>query len=165
MQEVFEKIIEELYAESFLTTNDDGETNEFSVSVVDLKDAVEVVKGVAAGYNNGWIPFKQRELTEEEKQSYSYAGMDYMLDGKLPGEEEEILVTYSNGTVGTDIFMRDWVECYLDSGCELVKDVVAWQPLPTAYQQNICGEDDSPHNDRKECPAWNGCGGYEPKGE
>lgn len=43
--------------------------------------------------------------------------------------------------------------------------IIAWQPLPPAYQQNICGKADCPYNDGKECPAWNGCGGYEPKGE
>ena len=50
-------------------------------------------------------------------------------------QNEEILVTYSNGHVGEDVFLRDGYECYLDSGAEFVVDAVAWMPLPPAYKE------------------------------
>ena len=43
--------------------------------------------------------------------------------------------------------------------------VIAWQPLPQPYKPNICTADDCPINDGNECPAAEGCAGYEPKGE
>ena len=47
MQEVFEKILERLEGDSFLTTNDDGETSDLSIQVVSLKDAKKIVQEVA----------------------------------------------------------------------------------------------------------------------
>lgn len=79
-----------------------------------------------------WIPFREREADEEEKEMY---GTDYMLDGKLPDDGEEIIVTYSNGLVSTDVFARDGYECYLESGVELVYGAIAWMSLPEAYKE------------------------------
>ena len=85
-----------------------------------------------------WIPFEQREADEEEKahflEHYGYE-LEYMLCGRLPDEDEEILVTYSNGCVGEDIFLRDGKECYLDSGNELVTEAIAWMPKPQPYKK------------------------------
>lgn len=87
--------------------------------------------------NNGWIPFTDRELTEEEKEHYG-EDVECMLDCKLPEEDEEILVTSKFKDklyVGVDTFMKDGSACYLDSGMELVTEAIAWMPLPEAYQQ------------------------------
>jgi hypothetical protein len=81
-----------------------------------------------------WIPFEVTEADEEEREAYGFA---QMLRGKLPEEDEEILVTYLNGHVGEDVFMRDGYECYLDSGAEFVLDVVAWMPLPEPYREKV----------------------------
>ena len=85
-----------------------------------------------------WIPFEQREADEEEKahflEHYGYE-FEYMLCGRLPDEDEEILVTYSNGCVGEDIFLRDGTECYLDSGQEIVTEAIAWMPKPQPYKK------------------------------
>lgn len=85
-----------------------------------------------------WIPFEQREADEEEKahflEHYGYE-LEYMLCGRLPDEDEEILVTYSNGCVGEDILLRDGKECYLDSGNELVTEAIAWMPKPQPYKK------------------------------
>ena len=78
-----------------------------------------------------WIPFKERESDEEEKEMY---GTSHMLDCKLPDDGEEILVTYSNGTVSGDVFVRDGYECYLESGVDLVDKAIAWQPLPEPWK-------------------------------
>lgn len=91
-----------------------------------------------------WIPFEQREADEEEKahflEHYGYE-LEYMLCGRLPDEDEEILVTYSNGCVGEDIFLRDGTECYLDSGQEIVTEAIAWMPKPQSYKKEGAGDD------------------------
>ena len=84
-----------------------------------------------------WIPFEQREADEDEKEAY---GCEYMLCCKLPDEDEEILVTYANGNVGEDIFLRDGYECYLDSGAEFITEAIAWMPKPQPYKKE--GADD-----------------------
>lgn len=77
----------------------------------------------------GWIPFKKRPLTDEEKQEYP--DWTYIFDCPLPDDEEEILL--SNGKyVWTDTFINDG-ECYLDGGDD-IDDGMAWMPLPTPYK-------------------------------
>lgn len=99
-----------------------------------IEDANAIIVHLAKEHNDGWIPFTQREATEDEKELY---GEDYefVLDCKLPDEDEELFVTYANGTVGQDIFLRDGHECYLDSGNEFVTEAIAWQPLPAPYKE------------------------------
>lgn len=92
----------------------------------------EVMQEVAE--NDRWIPFTQREMTEGEKECCG-TEEGYMLDCPLPDEEEEILVTYANGTVDVDVFMRDGNECYLDSGMDLVTEAIAWRRKPAPYQK------------------------------
>lgn len=84
-----------------------------------------------------WIPFKQRELDEEEKEYYG-DDIKYMLDCRLPEEDEEILVTYrfkDELYVDHDIFLRDGSECYLDSGREFITEAIAWMPKPEPYKE------------------------------
>lgn len=78
-----------------------------------------------------WIPFKEREVDEEEREMYR---CDMMLIGELPDEDEDILVTYDNGRVDSDTFLRDGYECYLDSGAAFVTEAIAWMPFPEAYK-------------------------------
>ena len=105
MRKVFEKIIEKLEERtSFLSDctkygNKDAEQQNKSYStmmmyeVSDLvDDLIEIVKQEAEKYNNGWIPFVQREMTEDEKESF--VDLNFMLDCQLPDEDEEILITY-----------------------------------------------------------------------
>lgn len=73
-----------------------------------------------------WIPFTLHYDEEEEKE---------MLNCPLPEEDEEILVTYQNGYVGEDIFLKDSAyECYLDSNREFVTEAIAWMPKPQPYK-------------------------------
>lgn len=96
--------------------------------------ALAIVQEVAKEYGNGWIPFEMREMDEEEKRCNGVED-GYILNCPLPDEDEEILVTYSNGTVDVDIFMRDGNECYLDSGNDLVTEAIAWRKKPAPYQK------------------------------
>lgn len=78
------------------------------------------------GKNDMWIPFSLAYDEEENKE---------MLNCPLPDEDEEILVTYKNGYVGEDTFLRDSAdECYLDSNREFVTEAIAWMPKPQPYK-------------------------------
>ena len=125
-----DKIIEELELHSF-----ELGTDSLPVHYVRLNEAIEIVKQEAEKYNNGWIPFVQREMTEDEKESFG--DFNFMLDCQLPDEDEEILVTYKFKDelyVYVDTFMRDGSECYLDSGRDFVTEAVAWRKKPQPYQ-------------------------------
>ena len=99
-----------------------------------IRCAHAIVQDVAKEYGNGWIPFEMREMDEEEKRCNGVED-GYILNCPLPDEDEEILVTYSNGTVDVDIFMCDGNECYLDSGNDLVTEAIAWRKKPAPYQK------------------------------
>ena len=112
MQELLDKITKELLSESICIRAN-------TEPIINLGKAIEIVCKAFADYNNGWIPFVLEYDEDEEIE---------MLQGRLPDDEEEILVT--NGKhIWTDTFMRDGIECYLDNGTELVNDAIAWQPI------------------------------------
>jgi len=74
----------------------------------------------------GWILFEGEYDDDLE--------MD-ILQGKIPEDEQEILVT-DGRTVWLDTFMNDGIECWLDSGDILVDKVIAWQLLPKIYKED-----------------------------
>lgn len=70
---------------------------------------------------NNWIPFGFDE--------------DGMLTGRLPEEDEEILVINKYGYIHKDKWCVDANgEYYLDSGWILVDYATAWMPLPEPYK-------------------------------
>lgn len=73
---------------------------------------------------SGWIPFTV-EYDEERQEE--------ILQGKLPEEDEDILVT-DGKTVWEDTFIHDGEECWLDSNIDLVDTAIAWMPLPEPYK-------------------------------
>jgi len=82
-----------------------------------------------------WIPFKARELTEEEKQEHPEC--NFIFDGQLPEDGQRILVSIDvagHERVQLDEFYED-DEIYLDSGYEIGEEAVAWMPLPNPYQE------------------------------
>ena len=139
MQEVFEKIVEKLeVAGKTELIAHGGRRNGKTLALgyaKGISEAIEIVKQEAEKYNNGWIPFVQREMTEDEKESFG--DLNFMLDCQLPDEDEEILITYKFKDelyVYVDTFMRDGSECYLDSGRDFVTEAVAWMKKPQPYQ-------------------------------
>lgn len=116
MQEVFEKIIDEI---KNIMRRPCGEENcQFEESCCEniaFMKAIEIVKQEAAEYNNGWIPCSERlpenistvilQVEEIEKPTFGFYGN-------------------MNGWRLTE---KDFVE---------LKDftVIAWQPLPPEYQ-------------------------------
>lgn len=136
--------------------------------------------------NNGWIPCSER-MPEVETEVLIFAKRKWK-DGTF----KNIITTamYEDGTVlENDSIWRwediegEWDEendCYIilegwwewkhyngDSELNHAVDdeVIAWQPLPESYKPNICATEECPYHTETECPAWNGCGGYQSKGE
>lgn len=95
--------------------------------VLDMIDRMPTVESAI-----DWIPFRTREMTEEERKEYpSY--IDGMWDEPTPDDEQIILVT--DGTIAwTDKFLiDDDGGCYLGSGVEIVEGM-AWVPCPELYK-------------------------------
>lgn len=108
------------------------------IPVVATAELLAVIDGAEAKWNDGWIPFTQREMTEEEKEFFDEEDEIYMLDCPLPEEDEEILVTYKFKDelyVDMDTFLRDAFACYLDSGKDLVTEAIAWRRKPEPYKK------------------------------
>ena len=132
MQEVFSKIIEKLEEECFLTTNDDGETNELSIKVVDLNDAIEIVKQAATEHNNGWIPCSERSPEEGGYYLVTYHGWsngDYLpkFDDtyvrRLHYQKSERFTGWNHPRYCDDKAEND-----------TNREVIAWQPLPLPFR-------------------------------
>lgn len=86
-------------------------------------------------YNGGWIPFKTRALTDEEKEEHPE--WDCILECKLPEDGQRILVSINlkgHEEVQYDEFYSD-DGSYLDSGYEIGSEAVAWMPLPKPYRE------------------------------
>ena len=130
-KKVEQVIDEKKLIEDFKNTFSDSVLNQtFGFGKYTLLEAVEEM--IERQPKTDWIPFEEKEADEDEKEAY---GCEYMLCCKLPDEDEEILVTYVNGNVGEDIFLRDGYECYLDSGAEFITEAIAWMPKPQPYKK------------------------------
>ena len=74
MQEVFEKIIMQfgIRAEKSEKKEMDAEHFEYAQMYkgerIAFGDAIEIVKQEAAEYNNGWIPVRYHNITDEERE-------------------------------------------------------------------------------------------------
>ena len=82
-----------------------------------------------------WIPFKTRELTDEEKEEHPE--WDCILECKLPEDGQRILVSIDlrgHEEVQSDEFYSD-DGSYLDSGYEIGTEAIAWMPLPEPYRE------------------------------
>lgn len=87
----------------------------------------------------GWIPFKLRPVTEEEKEEHP--DWEYILDCKLPDDGQRILINIKyrgHEAVQMDEYFDD-DGCYLDSGYEIATEATAWMPLPEPYKEKANG--------------------------
>lgn len=118
MQEVFEKIVEEL--RNYIKNVDViYETNENYNGAGGFVKAIEIVKQVAAEYNNGWIPADEP-----------------------PGTDDYILLSFENfslPSVGRYEEHEDGGAYYIGDENEtcISQDLIvnAWQPLPEPYKK------------------------------
>ena len=119
MKEFIEKLIARLEGESYLTTNDDGETDKFSVQVVEWKDIKEIVNQLAEEYKGGWIPCSERLPETDENRKY-------LVCGKNGGIyiAEFVCKAVNNTGVGP----------WWSAGGRYAPEPIAWQPLPPKYE-------------------------------
>ena len=83
-----------------------------------------------------WIPFKDREMTEEEREIYPEGCR--LLDGPIPDDGQRILITVKykgHESVQYDEFYLDGNGVGLDSGYDLITEAIAWQNLPEPYEE------------------------------
>lgn len=74
-----------------------------------------------------WIPIK---VTIEEKEN----GDEFWhIEGCLPEDGQEVLVTTTAGYVGIDKFEIDIEGVYFESYD--LEDITAWMPLPEPYKE------------------------------
>ena len=140
MNKVFEEIIEKL-----------DEIKALTPILVEYQEADDIenrcseIIDMVTEYNNGWIPCSS---------------------GNLPGDLEDVLIDMG-GTkpIPAYIHNREWYLTDCRGSSEKVKDqtrVEAWHPLPEQYRP--CTNTDCVYNSGNECPASEGCAGYETKG-
>lgn len=126
MQEVFEKIIEELEEEKmsyFLTIANTGDEKldcAYEHTGDALDKAIEIVNQVESEYGGGWIPCSER-LPE--------------IDGNV---SDTVLVCCSNGFQYMAFWCDDlqWRFCQCGTAKKPVlwTEIIAWQPLPKPFQ-------------------------------
>lgn len=84
---------------------------------------------------NGWIPVKYHQISEKERAEESISNdIQYMLDCKMPDDEQEILVTDGKSTWQDTSFI-DCEGYYLDSNYDWI-EITAWRPLPEPYKED-----------------------------
>lgn len=173
MQEVFNKIIEKLNEELKLSNNekercsreDQLQFDTVKGYVNGIENAIEVVKQAAEEYNNGWIPCSEAMPEDCDMRFYMCIVENHEEDLPMFCQyEEECGFGYWHDIY--DEHTLGFVDSEFRTNEELgYEKVIAWQPLPEPYQPNVCNANDCPINDGKECPAAEGCAGYEQKGE
>lgn len=125
MRKEFEKIIERLEDNSmmFATSKkfwDNPQNDEYVRCAVDIETAVKIVNQVASEHGGGWIPVKER-LPEPR----------YFCDDKKP---KYYLVQCANGRMEVAEYLTVHQDSWMSHSIK-VKEVIAWQPLPEAYQR------------------------------
>ena len=158
MKEVFENIIEKMEdkrktAELLIMENPHDELDRIQTQTAEdfasaYKDAIEIVNRAAAEYNNGWIQVSERLPKEPEE---GLTDID---------ECDEYIVMIEGADIPTALNYVGDGEWYRDGN---YYKVIAWMPLPQQYQPNVCQDTNCPYNDGNDCPAAEGCAGYERK--
>ena len=82
-----------------------------------------------------WIEVITRPLTEEEKEEYKdeCEWYEFIYDGELPQDGQEVLITTKYGYVEKTTFCTD-MGSYFEQ-FEDEDDVLAWMPLPKPYKK------------------------------
>lgn len=108
--------------------------------MISAKDVLEMIEQIKDDLEqdekeNGWIPVKYHQISEKERaEEFLSKDIQYMLDCKMPDDEQEILVT--NGeTTWKDTCFIDSNGYYLDGGYDWI-DITAWQALPEPYEED-----------------------------
>ena len=82
-----------------------------------------------------WIPIKWHDCTDEDREKYGFSDdIVAVFDCEMPDDGESILVTTSHEYVNQDMCYVD-DGYFLDSGWDWIDDIIAWMPLPEAYEE------------------------------
>lgn len=149
MQEVFEKIIERLRIEKNMDRSKTYSEAQCDTIRYSLGMAIDIMKAAAVEYNNGWIPVEDGLPQKPQAETPDDCCPEYIV--MIDGADEATTLKYSPD--------GEWFD---ENG--VVYKIIAWQPLPEPYRSNTCTETDCPYNEGKDCPAAEGCAGYQPKG-
>ena len=123
MQEVFEKIIEKLELKSYWTQStfdEDGYSNDDSEEVIELYDAIEIVKQTEEEYKGGWIPCSER--SPEVTGGYLVTVHPNYI---VPGGIHVDMLSWFNGKWWFDLDGQD---------VEFPDPIIAWMPMPEPYK-------------------------------
>ena len=84
-----------------------------------------------------WIPITTRPATEKEKEEAEELlgyPCDRIFNCKLPDDGQVVLITTTWENVVMDVYVEDG--CYFEDH-EDMDDVLAWMPLPLAYEKEV----------------------------
>jgi hypothetical protein len=102
-----------------------------SQDLADLETKIEdYKKRIEEAPAEDWIPFRLREMTEEER--VYHPGEKFMWSDPLPDVEQAILVS-DGENVWEDVFCDDGEFCYLENH-DYLTEGMAWMPKPKPYQ-------------------------------
>lgn len=84
---------------------------------------------------NGWIIVKYHKITDAERKENGYSeDIEYYLDGLLPNDGQEIIVTDGENTRCDTCSVNSDVEYGLESCIDWI-EIKAWMPLPEPYKE------------------------------
>lgn len=95
-------------------------------------EEVKMVLKQAKAQENEWIPFVKRPLTEEEQRNHP--GWCFILDGKVPDDEQEILLyrpwkNKDGYIIEMDRYINNGDTVYLEGAMD-IENGMYWMPLP-----------------------------------
>lgn len=181
MKEVFEKIIDLLQKEYYL---DKTELRKVSFNN-GISEAIKIVKQTYAEYSNGHFGCNTNGehercdgcgLTDCKSRNKIWFGAVDDNNGWIPcskrlPEEGRGVILYvenkahkgSHVVFMANIHNGEWQMWETSRQTEINYTPVAWHPLPDPYNPNTCQDTNCPYNDGNDCPAADGCAGYERK--
>ena len=115
MREVFERIIDQLKAESIIVDDDAGNR------------VVKIIERTAAEYNNGWIPCGEKFPPEPQRT-------DDIEDDINNGRIKVYIVMIYGAEKPTTLYYAGSGYWY-DEALQEHYPVIAWQPLPEPYRE------------------------------
>ena len=85
---------------------------------------------------NGWIIVKYHKITDAERKKNGYSeDIEYYLDGSLPDDGQEIIVTDGENTWRDTCSVNSDVEYGLERCIDWI-EIKAWMPLPEPYKED-----------------------------
>lgn len=129
MNEVFEKILEELDKQSFYMQTQGMNQEKF----ICTKKATEIIKKVSEEYNSGWVPCSERLPEEELEKAMRERGENAVFPVLATINKVHLISGEKYKIVSRAFYGQYNDKNFYNSCCDRL-DVIAWQPLPEPYQ-------------------------------